>query len=165
MDYSSMKAQKTKKKYSYETDISISRNEKKKIKKVSKKINWIIAIIFLIIGFAGSFCTVKFAFAKDTFEMIAGTDNQIDMYIGAGEFYQEYQEFGVKVISFGTDYSDSYKVEYFYRYELTDEKQKVDKVDETKPGIYYAVYTTDALRYKSVTLIRNIIVIGGEDDA
>lgn len=164
MDYSSMKAQKTKTKYHYDADISVSRNEKKKLKKAAKKLNWILALVFLVIGFAGSFCLVKFGFAGDKFVMVAGTDNQIDMYIGKSEFYQTYEEFGVEVVSFGKDYSKEYKVEYYYRYELTDEKQKVDKVDENKPGIYYAVYTTNASRYKSVTLIRNIIVLGGEDD-
>lgn len=164
MDYSSMKAQKTKTKYHYDADVSVSRNEKKKIKKLSKKLNWFLVLLFFAIGFVGSFFVVKSAFAGDTFEMIAGDNQEIDMYIGKSEFYQTYEELGVKVVSFGKDYSKDYKVEYYYRYELTDEKQKVDGVDENKPGIYYAVYTTDALRYKSVTLIRNIIVLGGEDD-
>lgn len=59
MDYSSMKAQKTKTKYHYDADISVSRNEKKKLKKAAKKLNWILALVFLVIGFAGSFCLVS----------------------------------------------------------------------------------------------------------
>ena len=38
----------------------------------------------------------------------------------------------------------------------------VDEVDETKPGMYYAVYKSPSEIYKNVTLIRNIVVLGAE---
>ena len=46
----------------------------------------------------------------------------------------------------------------------TQDEVKVDKVDETKEGIYYAVYTSPAKKYSTVKLIRNIFVLKGEDN-
>ena len=38
----------------------------------------------------------------------------------------------------------------------------LNSLDEAVAGIYYAVYTTPASKYKTVTLIRNIIVLREE---
>lgn len=163
MDYSYMKATK-KKKYSYEKDreLEISRSEKKQIKKGLKKVNVLLAVVFLALGVLAGFFGLKFAFSKDTFKLNEGVMTDEIMYIGQDEYYTKYQELGVTCVSFGKDCSKDVKVTYYYRVDLTEEAIEVDKVDETKPGMYYAVYTTTASRYKSVTLIRNIAVLGEE---
>ena len=175
MDYSYMKATK-KKKYSYEKDKDAPRKKysyekdrdreiaraERLAKKSFKKMNILLAVVFLAVGVLAGFFGLKLAFSKDTFKLNAGEMKNEIMYIGAEEAYQEYKELGVTCISFGKDYSKEYTVKYYYRADLTEEAVEVQEVDETKPGMYYAVYTTKAPRYKSVTLIRNIAVLGEE---
>ena len=175
MDYSYMKATK-KKKYSYEKDkdaprkkYSYEKDREREIarieraaKKGFKKMNLLIAVVFLAVGVLAGFFGLKFAFSNDTFELNAGTMKNEIMFIGADEAYQKYEELGVTCVSFGKDYSKDVTIKYYYRTDLTEEVKEVSKVDETIPGMYYAVYTTNAPRYKSVTLIRNIAVLGEE---
>ena len=175
MDYSYMKATK-KKKYSYEKDKDAPRKKysyekdkereiarlEKAAKKGFKKMNFLLAVVFLAVGVIIGFFGLKIAFSKDTFKLNEGTMTNEIMYVGADEVYKKYEELGVTCISFGKDYSKDYTVKYYYRADLTEEVTEVSKVDETKPGMYYAVYTTKAPRYKSVTLIRNIAVLGEE---
>ena len=163
MDYSSMKArEKSKKQYSI--DFNVSKSTKKKIKRSMKKstISWLCVVLFLIIGGIGGFFTHKFVFANDVFQMTTYANGEADIYIGADEEYQTYTELGVKCVAFGKDYSKDCTVKYYFRDDLTKEQVEVDKVDETKPGMYYAVYTTKSARYKTVKLIRNIYVVGVE---
>lgn len=162
MDYSSMKA--TKKKNSYDAEISVSRSSKKKFKKQAKKLNWLIVIPVLIVGLLAGFLGMKFAFKNDQFSMVeANTIDEI-MYIGADSEYAKYTELGAKCVSFGKDYSDKVKITYYFRTDLSENAVQVEKVDENTPGMYYAEYTTDAPRYKKVVLIRNIVVLGVEDN-
>lgn len=163
MDYSSMKArEKSKKQYSI--DFDVSKSTKKKIKRSMKKstISWICVILFLIVGAVGGFFAHKLAFSKDVYQMVTYANGEADIYIGADEEFQTYTELGVKCVAFGKDYSKDCTVKYYFRDDLTKEQIEVDKVDETVAGIYYAVYTTPASKYKTVTLIRNIIVLREE---
>ena len=163
MDYSYMKArEKSKKQFSI--DFDVSKSTKKKIKRSMKKstVSWLCVIIFLIVGVAGGFFAHKFAFANDVYQMVAYANGEADIYIGADEEYQTYTELGVKCVAFGKDYSKDCTVKYYFRDDLTKEQVEVDEVDETVAGIYYAVYTTPASKYKTVTLIRNIIVLREE---
>ena len=125
-------------------------------------ISWIVVILFLIIGGVGGFFAHKLAFKNDVYQMVTYANGQADIYIGSEEEFQTYTELGVKCISFGKDVSSECTVKYYYRTDLTEEQVEVTKVDETKPGIYYAVYSNTSKKYKSVTLIRNIIVLGEE---
>ena len=165
MSYSSMKATKSGKRR-FDTNIEISRNSSRKIKGAMKKssVSWIVLIIVVAIGFAGGFFAHKYAFANDIYQMNANTNGEIDIYIGADEDYQTYTEKGVTCVAFGKDYSKDCTVKYYYRADQTADAVEVDKVDETVAGIYYAVYTTPAKKYASVELIRNIIVVGEEDN-
>ncbi len=149
-----------KKKYSYEKDLE--RLAKKGRKKLGLGIA--LAVIFLIVGVFGGFFAMKYAFKNDTFYMLAYANDEIDITIGADEEYKLYHELGAKCISFGKNKSNEVEITYYYRADLSHDKVQVDEVDETKPGMYYAVYTTKASRYKSVTLIRNIYVVGVEDN-
>lgn len=162
MDYSSMKA--TKSKRTYNSDVSMSKSEKKKAKKYAKKVNWFIVLPVLLIGLALGFFGVKFALKNDGFALVEGVQVDEIMYIGGDSEYSKYQELGVKCISFGKDYSEDVEITYYYRLDMSEDAVKVEKVDETVPGMYYAVYTTKAPRYKSVTLIRNIAVLEVEDN-
>lgn len=163
-DYSSMKATKVKKK-EYDGNYEISRSNQRKIKKVFKKssIMWVIVGAFFAISLVGSFFVCKFVFASDTYQMEAYANGEVDVYVGVDEEHKTYEELGVKCISFGKDYSDKFTVKYYYRDDLTEKEVEVSKVDESIPGIYYAVYEAPAKKYSSVKLIRNIIVTGVED--
>lgn len=175
MDYSYMKATK-KKKYSYEKDkdsprkkYSYEKDREREIARAEKlarrglkKLNIILAVVFLAVGLLVGFFGLKFAFSKDTFKLNEGVMTNEIMYVGPDEAYQEYKELGASCISFGKDYSKDVIIKYYYRADLTEEAVEVLEIDETKPGMYYAVYTTKAPRYKSVTLIRNIAVLGEE---
>ena len=116
----------------------------------------------LIIGGVGGFFAHKYAFAGDVYQMVAYENGSTDVYIGSDEDLQTYTELGVKCIAFGKDVSSECTVKYYYRADLTQDQVEVSEVDETKPGIYYAVYSNTSKKYKSVTLIRNIIVLGEE---
>lgn len=152
-------AGKPRKKYSYEKDIE------KASRKLSKsRIAWIAVLLCLIIGAAASFFGIKYGFKNDAFAMNTYSNGEIDIIIGENEDTKKYVELGAKCISFGKDYSSDVKIEYFYRADLSEEQTKVDEVDETKSGMYYAVYTTTSARYKKTTLIRNIYVTGVEDN-
>lgn len=164
MDYSSMKATKESKK-KLDTNVSISRKDSKKIKKTVKKmkLNWLLVTVVLVLGIAIGFVSMHFAFAKDTFEMNAFADNQIDITIGKDETYSTYSELGAKCIAFGKDYSSEVTVTYYYRTDLTQTQVKVDGIDTTKAGIYYCVYEVNVPKYKSIKLIRNVIVLEEEN--
>ena len=96
--------------------------------------------------------------------LLAYENGDIDITIGADEEYQLYHELGAKCISFGKNTSNEVEITYYYRADLSEDKVQVEEVDETKAGMYYAVYTTKSPRYKTVTLIRNIYVVGVEDN-
>lgn len=155
--YSYQKEQPRKKEYSYEKDIRRASRAMNK-----SAVAWFVVILFLIVGAVGGFFAHKYAFAGDTYYMVTYANGQTDITIGADEDYKTYTELGVKCISFGKDCSSECTVKYYYRTDLTEKQVEVEKVDETKAGIYYAVYSNTSKKYKSVTLIRNIIVLGEE---
>ena len=141
------------KKYSYERDLE--RAARKGFSKAG--LGWFLAILFLIVGAVAGFFAIKYAFKDDVFAMKTYENGKIDITIGEDGDALVYTELGAKCVSFGKDYSDEVVITY-YREDATHEKVKVDKVDETKAGMYYAVYTSKSARYKSNTLIRNIYV-------
>lgn len=167
MDYNSMKATKTgKRPYS---NISISRSSSRKATRAIKKTNanWFIVLIVLIIGAVGGFFANNFLFKNDTYEMIAA-NGTTDIILGGMEdgAQETYTELGVKCIAFGKDYSKDCTVKYYYRSDLTEEEKEVsiEDINTSNAGIFYAVYECPAQKYASVKLIRNIIVLGGEDN-
>lgn len=165
MDYSNMKATKVKRE-SATSSISVSKKTRGKAKRGLTKlgISYIVIFIFLVIGIAGGFLISKYAFSGDTFEMVAFEDGLIDVYIGQGESKTSYTEPGAKCVAFGKDASNSITIEYYYRNDLTQEPQRVESVDSQTEGIYYAIYTSNNIKFKSVRLIRNIIVLRSEDN-
>lgn len=165
MDYSSMKAQKKSKK-SPEIDFNLSKKEQKSIEKSIKRsgVSIILVIVLLLVGALGGWLVCKFAFSSDTYAMVAYGSGKSDIVIGPDGDDEHYTELGVKCIAFGKDISSECTVTYYYRADLTQDEVKVDGVDETVPGMYYAKYQCNNIKYKSVTLIRNIVVLEVEDN-
>lgn len=164
MDYSRMKATKVEKQKP--KSIKLSKKDlnstEKKVKKLG--ISWIIILIFLVVGIGAGFLSAMLITKNDTYEMVTYANGSADVYIGKDEEVKKYVELGVKCVAFGKDCSSNFKVTYFYRAELTEKEVEVQQVDETKEGIYYAVYTSPSKKYASVKLIRNIYVLKEEDD-
>lgn len=126
---------------------------------------WIVGLIIaLILGAVGGYFGYTYICKDDCFVMnsYSTSSEVVDINIGAEEAYQTYQEIGAKCVVFGKDMSDKVKIEYQYREDISHDATKVDAVDLDKAGIYYAIYTIDHIRFKSVTLIRNIIVMREE---
>lgn len=167
MNYDSMKATKSSKK-SY-SNWSISRENQRSAKRAAKKINanWFIVVLVLIIGAVGGFFAHNLIFKNDVYEMVSA-NGETDVVIGGMEdgAVTSYTELGVKCIAFGKDYSKECTVKYYYRSDLTEDEREVsvEDINTTNVGIFYAVYECPAQKYASVKLIRNIIVLGGEDN-
>jgi len=167
MNYNSMKATKSGKK-SY-SNWSISRDTQRSAKRAAKKINanWFVVVLILIIGAVGGFFAHNLLFKNDVYEMVSA-NGETDIVIGGMEdgAVTTYTELGVKCIAFGKDYSKECTVKYYYRSDLTEDEREVsiDEINTSNVGIFYAVYECPAQKYSSVKLIRNIIVLGGEDN-
>lgn len=160
MDYSSMKAQKTSRKTT-DIDFNFSKRGAKRTTSALRKssIAWFAVLAVLIVGFVGGFFASKLMSKNDAYNMIGAET----IYIGSQEDMKEYTEPGVKCIAFGKDYSKDCTVKYYFRTDITETEIEVQEIDETKAGIYYAVYHSPAQKYTSVKLIRNIIVLGEEN--
>lgn len=142
---------------------STSKNSKTITKKVTKQIKkapiWILVAIFLLVlGGGGGYFGYTFLCKEDVFEMVSYTNGEDDITIGQDETTQVYIEQGARCVVLGKDISSQIKITYKYREDITHDAVEVDEVDESVAGTYYAIYTIDNLKYKSVTLIRNIFV-------
>lgn len=162
------------KKYKEQSSISYGKssgsNTTRKIATPSAKLNLpvLFGAIFLIISIAIGFFAGKMLLKNDVYEMVAYENGLVDIIIGSEDSENEgqaqyYKELGVKCVAFGKTYKN-YGVKYYYRNDLTQDPVEVERVDESVEGIYYAIYTSPSRKYKSVRLIRNIIVLRGEDN-
>ncbi len=165
MNYNSMKATKAGKR-SYDR-VSISRSSASKAKRAVKKFkaNWFVVLFVFMVSVVAGYFAHSYAFKNDIYEMVSA-NGEVDIILGGNEpgAQTSYTELGVKCIAFGKDYSKDCTVKYFYRSDLSQDEIEVDEIDISTEGIYYAVYECPAQKYKSVKLIRNIIVLGGEDN-
>lgn len=150
-----VKAQKDNKKVAKETEKVAT-----KFTKQAKKGNWLIfaLLIFFVVGCVGGYVTYALVCKNDCFVMVGVTDANQEIYVGANEEQKTYIELGAKCVAFGKDISNEVTVSYKYREDATSDYVNVDKVDENVAGYYYAIYKVDNVRYKSVTLIRLIVV-------
>ena len=134
-------------------------------KELSKKTNQplIISIVLcLVAGVLIGYFALGFFTKNDGFVMNNYNSEEIDVYIGGESEVTEYVEKGAKCVAFGKDITEDIVITYKYREDLSFDAVEVNEIDESKAGIYYAIYTVDNLRYKGIELIRNIIVIGEE---
>ena len=129
-------------------------------------------LLFILITFCGIVWGKELSLP--TLPLSDYIDTEVSTNIVVGSALQNFRELNVGVItnqglanlvevSFGKDISSECTVTYYYREDLSHDQVQVDKVDETKGGMYYAVYSAPASRYKTVTLIRNIYVTGVEE--
>lgn len=166
MNYNSMKATKSTSTKKPTSNWNISRSTSKKAQKAAKKVNanWFVVLLVLVVGLTAGFFAHYYLFKSDTFEMVAA-NGVTDIELGLDDGMEtSYTELGVKCICFGKDYSKDCTVKYYYRTDLTEDAKEVtiSDINTSNPGMFYAVYTTTASKYSSVTLIRNILVTGGE---
>lgn len=126
---------------------------------------WVVVLAFaLVIGAVGGYFGYQYICKDDCFIMnsYSQASEVIDINIGADELYETYEEKGAKCVIFGKDMSDKVKIKYQYREDASYDAIEVQGVDVNKAGIYYVIYTIDHIRFKNITLIRNIIVMREE---
>ena len=136
------------------------------LKEIKKKTNLplvISIIVFLCVGAVLGYFTIAFVTRNDKFEMNTYLNNETDIYINDENGINEYNEIGAKCVVFGKDISRDIKITYKYREDISHEAVDVSNVDTSKEGVYYAIYTINHPRYKSVTLIRSIFVLNKEE--
>ena len=112
---------------------------KKEIKKGTTKrpvFTFLLAVLFAS-GLAGGYFGGEYLTKNDTFEIIG--DQTIELNVG-----QQYQEQGVKIISFGKDISSKVVIE--------------DNIDTTTEGDYYVKYSVDDIRYGKIVRYRYVVV-------
>ena len=119
----------------------------KETKKVIKKTNPFVLILFVIIfiGFcAGGYFVANFVTEGDKFEIVG--DKVITLTLG-----ETYEDEGAIAISFKKDISSKITTE--------------DNIDYTQVGQYYIKYKVDDIRYKGVYRYRTIIIeeVGGQN--
>ena len=179
-------ARAVKKNFSQTRTLNKNNKEKNRLKKqVKKQPVIVIILVALIVGALGGY----FAFAfLSPFEMSAFTVNgvasdEIDYVIVDMSQIKEsalsvnpditddeifasvvLNDEGVVCKFFGKDVSDSVKVEYLYREDISHDVTAVDKIDVSVAGVYYIKYTSSHFAFKNSTLIRTIIVTGVEHD-
>ena len=119
----------------------------------------ILLVACLVLGIAlGGFTFYKLT-QNDCFEMLPCSTQKIDMVIGGEDGLTNYEDPGVKCISFGKDITSKVKIKYLYREDINQDTEVVDKIDPNRGGIYYVVYTVSNFKYKKVQLVRNVTVI------
>lgn len=121
----------------------MKREIKRMVKKTHKSII-LCVLLFLILGFGGGYVTTMFITKNDTFELIG--DKSVTLNLN-----EEYQEKGVKAISFGKD--------------LTNKVTIDSNLDINKVGEYRIIYTINSsLKYKNIKRVRYISVVNGSDN-
>ncbi len=122
----------------------------------------IITLACLIIGILLGGFGLHVLTKDDCFEMIQ-LAGKIDLTIGGEGNPSTYEELNVKCVAFGQDVSDSVKIKYLYREDITHDTCEVEQIDPSIDGFYYVVYTSTNLKYRTVQLIRNVTVLRSED--
>lgn len=135
---------------------------KKELSKKTYQPLIISVVICLVVGALIGYFVLGIFTKNDCFKMNVYSDNNADIYIGGDTGVTQYVEQGAKCIAFGKDITNEIVVTYKYREDLSFDTEVVTEIDETKAGIYYAIYTIDNIRYNGIELIRNIIVLGEE---
>lgn len=123
----------------------------------------LITLAFFIIGILAGGFGLHFLTQNDCFEMVS-VAGSTDIEIGGESNPDTYQELGVKCIAFGKDVSDTVIIKYLYREDISHDPREVTSIDASVEGFYYVVYTSSNLKYRTVKLIRNVIVFNGAGD-
>ena len=121
----------------------------------------IVTLACLVFGILVGGLSLHVLTQNDCFYMVAN-NGQVDWEIGAESSHMTYEELGIKCVAFGQDVTDSITIKYLYREDIHHDIQEVSGVNPDKVGFYYVVYTSSNIKYRTVQLVRNVIVVGGE---
>ncbi len=133
---------------------SKQREAKRLLKRKSARVYVIIAIIALLIGFAGSYYGMSVICKNDAFEI----NGEQVITFAEGEPIS-YKDEGMKYISFGHDLSDDVKIECELKLENGTFSSEAPKVGE-----YPIIYTAVGGRCDGQTLYRVIKVVAAETE-
>ena len=118
---------------------------KKEIKKALKKSNktvLLFSMLFLLLGIGGGYGGSFLLTKNDTFELIG--DKNITLSLN-----ENFNDPGVKVISYGKDLHDKIDID--------------SNLDTSKEGEYTIIYTVKSLKYKNIKRVRYITIKNGGD--
>ena len=131
---------------------------KRKIKSKAKRISaasYVIWIIALLLGLALGAFACHYICRNDGFELKG--KSEINIALGGEGSSGIYTDKGASVVSFGKDLSKKVKVNT----SLTEVGDGEYKIDTSKEGVYYIIYTIDDVRFGDIKRVRTIRV-GGE---
>ena len=134
------------------------RKAKRKIKSKAKRISaasYVIWVLALILGLALGAFACHYLCRNDGFELKGKSEYTLE--VGGDGSSMIYTDKGANVISFGKDISKKVKVSTSLE-ELGDGEYKIDT---SKEGVYYIIYTVDDVRFGDIKRVRTIRV-GGE---
>lgn len=179
-------ARAAKEKKRLETNVSLSKREKKKAVNAVKKSPVLIVVVFaLILGAVGGFFgfTYLSPFEMNGYKVngVSSTEKDyviVDMldikndymitHSGASmdDMYAsiKLEDGGFDCKFFGIDISDTVTTKYYYREDISHDSVETDKIDVETSGVYYIEYTSSHFAFKNKKLIRTIIVTEVEND-
>lgn len=136
------------------------RKTKRKAKKTAKKISavsYVIWAIALIAGIALGAVSCMFICRNDGFRL----NGKSEYTLTVGQENNVYKDKGAQVISFGRDVSENIKVST----DLLETDDGEYKIDTSKEGVYYIIYTIDDARFGEIKRVRTFRVVSGEMEA
>ena len=141
----------------FKWDVGGNSNNKslQKTKKQLKKLSFgaiVVAVLFLIVGVAGGFVSMKIMMNNDCFELV-GKD-EITLQIG-----ESYMDEGAKVVAFGKDATNKIKIET----NLT--KNEDGTYTSNEIGTFYMTYTVNNFKYGTIFKIQKIRLITFVEEA
>jgi len=130
---------------------------KRKIKSKAKKISaasYVIWVIALLLGLALGAFACYYLCRNDGFELKGKSEYTLEV---SGEGTSViYTDKGAEVVSFGKDISKKVKVST----SLSEVGDGEYKIDTSKEGVYYIIYTVDDVRFGDIKRVRTIRVGG-----
>ena len=146
--------EKTAKKAKSKAKRKIKSKAKSKAKKISAA-SYVIWVIALLLGLALGAFACYYICRNDGFELKG--KSEISIPLGDEGSSGIYTDKGAQVVSFGKDISRKVKVST----SLSEVGDGEYKIDTSKEGVYYIIYTVDDVRFGDIKRVRTIRV-GGE---
>ena len=128
------------------------RRVKKRVKR-THPLSFLMWGLALLLGLSVGCGACAFLCRNDCFELEGKSELYVE--VAEGQRY-EYEDKGVRAVSFGRDISRRVKV----RSNMTDEGDGVYSFDASEAGVYYLIYTVDDPRLGEIRRVRTIIVGG-----
>ncbi len=131
---------------------------KRKVKSKAKRISaasYVIWVLALVLGLALGAFACYYLCRNDRFELKGKSEYTLE--VGGEGSSVIYVDKGASVVSFGKDLSKKVKVST----SLIEVDDGEYKIDTSKEGVYYIIYTIDDVRFGEIKRVRTIRV-GGE---